>query len=150
MGWSYATIKIMKAELPKPVHGSYRRHRSQLTGQIILPVVLAVLLCLALVVVLINVTLIQNGGDINRWAAISTIWIVIPVILAGVIFLLVLLGVIYLLARLLGVAPVYTIKAQDLVQMLGTRIRRAADRPVRPIIFLDSIGASIKTLLGRK
>lgn len=145
----YAKIRMMKAELPKPVHESYQRHRRQLATQIILPMVLAVLLCLALVV-LLNLATFRGNGDVARWAAVSTIWIVIPVMIASLVFLAVLAGLIYLLARLLGIAPRYTSQAQEFVQMLGIRIRRAADVPVRPVIYLDGIGASIKALFGKK
>jgi len=145
----YAKIQMMKAELPKPVHESYQRHRRQLASQIILPMVMAVLLCLALVV-LINLATFRGNGDVARWAAVSTIWIVIPVMIASLVFLAVLAGLIYLLARLLGIAPLYTSQAQEFVQMLGIRISRAADVTVRPIIYLDGIGASIKALFGKK
>jgi hypothetical protein len=139
----------MKAELPKPVHPSYQRHRRQLMSQIVLPIVLAVLLFIG-VVVLINVATFQWGGDVARWAAISTMWISIPVCLMGLVFLAVLGGLTYLLARLLGIAPTYTSQAQNFVHKLAIRVRRAADIPVKPIIYLDGIGATIKALFGRK
>jgi hypothetical protein len=139
----------MKAELPKPVHESYLRHRKQRTGQIMLPVVLAAILFIGSVV-LVNVATFRDNGDVARWAAISTIWIVIPIMVASLIFLAVLAGIIYLLARLLGIAPYYTGKAQDFVHKLAVRIRRAADMSVKPIIALNSYGATIKALLGRK
>src|SRR5512147_3085941 len=138
----YATIRMMNAIPPKPVHASYRRHRQQLTSQIILPMVLAALLFLAVVILLIA-TAAQDQGDVSRWAAVSTIWIVIPIIIASLIFLVVLGGLIYLLSRLLGIAPTYTAQAQDFVQMLGVRIRSLADQSVRPVLFLNGIGASI-------
>jgi len=137
----------MKAVLSKPVHESYRRHRKQLTSQIILPMVLAAILFIALIV-LVNVATFRNGGDVARWAAISTIWIVIPIMIASLIFLAILVGIIYLLARLLGIAPTYTGKAQDFVHKLAIRIRLAADASAKPVIFLDGIGASIKTFFG--
>ncbi|MBN2117884.1 MAG: hypothetical protein JW730_15010 [Anaerolineales bacterium] len=140
---------MMKAELPKPVHESYKRHRRQLASQIILPMVLAALLFLA-AVVLINLATFRGSGDTARWAAVSTIWIAIPVMIASLIVLAVLVGLIYLLARLLGIAPHYTSQAQDFVQRLGARLRRLADLIVRPVIYVDGIGASIKALLGRK
>ena len=139
----------MKAVLPKPVHESYRRHRKQLTSQIILPMVLTGLLFIALVV-LINIATFRNNGDVARWAAISTMWIVIPFFVVGFVFLALLVGLIYLLARLLGIAPIYTNKAQNFVHKLAIRIRLAADATVKPVIFLDGIGVTIKTFLGMK
>jgi len=139
----------MKAVLPKPVHESYKRHRKQRTGQIILPVLLAALLFIGLVV-LINIATFGYNGDVGRWAAISTIWISIPVCIMGFVFLALLVGMVYLFGRLLGVAPTYTGQAQNFVHKLAIRIRRAADMTVRPIISLNAFGATIKTFLGRK
>ncbi len=140
---------MMKAELPKPVHESYQRHRRQRTTQIILPAVLAVLLCVAMVV-LISFATFRWNGDVARWAAISTMWIAIPIFIMGFVFLALLSGIIYLLAQLLGIAPYYTSQAQNFVRKLGIRIRLAADASVKPVLFLDGIGATIKALFGRK
>jgi hypothetical protein len=139
----------MKAVSPKPVHDSYKRHRKQLTTQIILPIVIASLLCLALIV-LINIATFRDNGDVARWAAISTIWIAIPIMIASLIFFLLVGGLVYLMGRLLNITPHYTGLAQDFIHKLGIRIRLAADAAVKPVIFLDSIGASLNRLLGRK
>ncbi len=139
----------MKAVLPNPVHESYKRHRKQLTGQIILPVIVAVLLCIASIV-LLNIATFRDNGDVARWAAISTIWIVIPIMIASLIFLAVLVGLVYLLGRLLKITPHYTGLAQDFIHKLAIRIRLVADKLVKPVIFLDSVGASINRFLGRK
>ena len=138
----------MKAVLPEPVHESYRRYRKQRTTQIILPVVLGALLFLALVVLVIRGT--ANGGDVGRWAAISTIWISIPVCLMGLVFLALTGGMVYLMGRLLAIAPTYTGKAQDFVHKLEIRIRRFADTTVKPIFAVNGFGATIKALFGRK
>jgi hypothetical protein len=139
----------MKAVLPEPVHESYRRHRRQRTIQIILPMVLAALLFLA-IVVLVNVATFRDNGDVGRWAAISTMWIAIPVCITGLIFLAVLGGLVYLMGRLLGIAPRYTGRAQDFVHKLAIHIRRAADTTVKPVFAVNGFGATIKALLGRK
>lgn len=114
-----------------------------------MPVALAVLLCIAMIV-LINIATFQQNGDVGRWAAISTMWIALPVFIMGLVFLALLVGIIYLLARLLGIAPTYTSKAQDFIRRLAIRIQRIADVTVKPVIYLDGIGATIKALLGRK
>jgi len=139
----------MKSVLPQPVHESYRRHRKQKTSQIILPMVLAALLFIALVVLIIMATA-AGTGDVGRWAAISTMWIAMPVCAMGLVFLLLLGGIVYLMGRLLGIAPTYTGKAQDFVHKLAIRIRRGADAAVKPVINVSSVGASINRILGRK
>jgi hypothetical protein len=139
----------MKVEFPEPVHESYRRHRKQQIGQIILPIVLAAILFLGMVV-LVNIATFRDNGDVGRWAAISTMWIAIPVCITGCVFLALLGGLVYLMGRLLGVAPRYTGKAQDFVHKLAIRIRRVADMTVKPIFAVNGFGATIKSLLGRK
>jgi hypothetical protein len=139
----------MKAILPPPVHESYKRHRSQLAWQIILPVVLAAILFIALIV-LINIATFRDNGDVARWAAVSTIWISIPMMIMALVFLVVLAGIVYLLIRLLRIAPIYTGKAQDFAYKVAGYARRAADAAAKPVIFLDGVGATLKALLGRK
>jgi heme/copper-type cytochrome/quinol oxidase subunit 2 len=146
---NHAKIQMMKAILPKPVHESYKRYRKQLITQIILPMVIAGLLFVALIVLIYFATF-RDNGDVARWAAISTIWIVIPIMIASLIFLLVLGGLVYLMKRLLNITPTYTGLAQDFVHKLAIRIRLAADAIVKPVIFVDGIGASINRLLGKK
>jgi hypothetical protein len=139
----------MKAIIHQPVHESYKRHRKQRTSQIILPVVLAALLFIALVV-LLNIATFRDNGDVARWAAVSTIWISIPIIIMAMVFLAVLAGIVYLLMRLLQIAPIYTGKAQDVAHKIDGYVRRAADAVVKPIIALNGISASIQAFLGRK
>jgi hypothetical protein len=139
----------MKAELPQPVHESYKRHRKQRTAQIILPVVLMSIVFIA-IVVLVIIAAASGTGDVTRWAAVSTIWIAIPTCLMAFVLLALLWGLVYLMGKLLGVAPIYTGKAQDFVHKLAIRIRRLADAAAKPVIALSGYGATLKALLGRK
>ncbi|MCI0555773.1 MAG: hypothetical protein L0287_32910 [Anaerolineae bacterium] len=139
----------MKAKIPQPVHESYKRHRREMVWQIILPVALTALLFIALIV-LINIATFNEGGDVARWAAISTIWIVIPVMMAGLIFLALLVALVYLMMRLLGITPTYTGLAQDYVHKAAAYVKRGTEMAVKPVLFLDGIGASVKAFFGRK
>lgn len=139
----------MKAKIPQPIHESYKRHRRELVWQIILPVALTALLVVALIV-LINIATFNQGGDVGRWAAISTIWIVVPVMVAGLVFLVILVALVYLMMRLLGIIPTYTGLAQDYVNKAAVYVKRGADMAVKPVLFLDGIGAGIKAFFGRK
>lgn len=139
----------MKAIIRTPVHESYKQHRKQLVSQIILPVVLAAILIVGLIVLIYFATF-QENGDVGRWAAISTMWIVIPMMVAGLIFLIILGGIVYLLKYLLNIAPIYTGQAQDFIYKIFAHIKRAADAAAKPVIFIDGIGASIERLFGRK
>jgi hypothetical protein len=137
----------MKAQLPKPVHESYLKHRKDLAWKIIFPVVLSSVLCIGLIV-LINIATFRDGGDVARWGAISTMWIAIPIMIGMLIFLALLAGIIYLLARLLNILPTYTAMVQDFFYKIESYAKRGADAVAKPIISISSIGASINRFLG--
>ena len=138
----------MKAQLPHPEHYSYLQHRKQRATQIILPVVLSAALMLALIV-LICIATFNSGGDVGRWAAISTIWIIIPLLIAGLILLATLIGLIYLIARALSGLPYYTAIAQDYVYKARAYIVRGADMAAKPIIVLDGFIKNVKSFFER-
>ena len=135
-------------ELPRPEHYSYQLHRKQRTTQIILPMVISTLLLIG-TIVLISLATFRSNGDVDRWAAISTIWIVIPILLAGLIVLAILIGLIYLMARALGALPHYTGIAQDYVYIAQSYITRAADMAVKPMIALEGFIENIKAFFER-
>ncbi len=144
----HAKIETMKAKLPQPEHYSYQTHRKQRNTQIILPIILSSLVFIGLIV-LISLATFTQSGDVGRWAAISTMWITIPIMIAGLILLAVLIGLIYLMARALGALPHYTGIAQDYVYKARGYLVRAADMAVKPILALDGWLESIKAFFGR-
>jgi hypothetical protein len=139
----------MKAELPKPEHHSYKLHRQQVGTQIILPIVLAGLLMIALIVI-ISLATFRGGGDVGRWAAISEMWLILPVLIIGLVGLALTIGLVYLLAKLLGILPVYTGIAQDYVNKARSYVIHAADMVVEPILGLNGFIGRVKAFFGRK
>jgi len=138
----------MKAQLPHPEHYSYQQHRKQRNIQIILPVVISILLLIG-VVVLISLATFNASGEVERWAAISTIWIVIPIMVVGILILIVLGGLIYLMIRVLHIIPPYTAIAQDYVYRAQGYIIRAADMVAKPIIALNGYLENISAFFRR-
>lgn len=116
--------------------------------QIILPVALSGLILIGMIV-LISFATFKSGGDVNRWAAISTIWVIIPVLIAGLIVFAVLVGLIYLMARALGALPYYTGMAQDYVNIARGYIIRGADMVVKPVIVLEGFIERAKAFFER-
>lgn len=137
----------MKAKLPQPVHESYLKHRRDLAWKIIFPVILSSVLCVGSIV-LINIATFRDGGDVARWAAISTMWIAIPTIIGMLIVLAALAGIIYLLAKLLNLMPPYTAMVQGFFYKIESYAKRGADAAAKPVISIHSIGASINRLFG--
>jgi hypothetical protein len=111
-----------KPPVPRPNRASYLKHKRETNLQILLPVLLSSILMLALFVLIVHATFAQ-GGDVAQWAAVSTIWIVIPLLALLLVKLIFVVGMIYGMHRLLKVAHDYTGLAQEYVLMIMTRIR---------------------------
>jgi uncharacterized membrane protein len=146
----------MNAKLPEvaerlktpPTHYSYLKHRKQVMRQVILPVVLSALVLVA-IVVWVSFATFSQGGDVGRWAAISTIWVVIPMLLGGLVVLAILGGLIYLMARALNALPYYTGIAQDYVFIARGYIVRGANMAVKPILALNEWLQTAKAFFER-
>jgi hypothetical protein len=139
-----------KARLPSPAeHPSYQKHRRELWTKILVPLLVAVAAVIA-VATLTGIATFHDGGEVERWAAISTIWIVIPIMASGLFLLILFIGIIYGMARLLALIPPYTGYAQKLVWRAQGYVRRGADAAVKPIFGAESLIASVKRLFGTK
>jgi uncharacterized membrane protein len=139
----------MKEQIQIPQsHYSYNVHRRQFWLQIFLPVILAVLLIIV-VAVLTSLSAFSGNGDSTRWAAISTLWLVIPAMIFGLLLLATLAGLIYLLARTLDILPTYSSQAQYYVNRAVSSVKHFSDAATKPVIFLNSLGASMKAIFGR-
>lgn len=139
----------MNEQVPIPQsHYSYNVHRRQFWLQIFLPIILAVVLIIV-VAVLLSVSAFGGAGDSTRWAAVSTIWLLIPVMFFGFLFLATLVGLVYLLARSLKALPALSSTAQYYVNRLSSRIKHFSDLAAKPVITINSLGASLKALFGR-
>lgn len=110
---------------------------------------LSSVLCVGLVV-LISIATFNWGGDVQRWADISTMWIAVPFMLELLIVLAVIAGLVYLLAKLLDITPRYTVIAQDFMYKVVAYVKKFADAVAKPVISINSIGASINRFLGRE
>ncbi len=128
---------------------SIKAHKRQAFWQITFPLVMTVLLVLA-VAVLTGISAFGEASGSVRWAAISTIWLVVPVMLIAFVFLAVLVAMIYGMMRLLKIIPPYTGKAQYYVNRAADKIKTAADVATRPVIAGGGLIASLKALFGKK
>lgn len=113
-----------------------------------MPIILAVLLIIA-VAVITGVAAFGANDNSPVWAAISTIWLVIPVMFFGLIFLIVLTGLVYLLARTLQILPPYTSKAQYYVNRGSSEAKRYSDMAAEPVLFIEGIIARLKAIFGQ-
>ncbi len=125
-----------------------RIHRRQVFWQIWLPLILTVIVVLAAAVMAVLSTG-SGRPTTGQYAAISTIWLILPLIPAGVIFLLLTTGMVYLTTRALRIIPVYSRLAQIYVQIFGVRVGNLLDRFARPVIQYGGRSAGWKELWKR-
>ena len=140
----------MKSKLDLPQdHLSVRLHRKQLWSQILLPILFSAVLLIA-IIVLTSIATFRENGEVVRWAAISTIWLVMPIMVVVLMILVILLALIYLLARLIGVIPPYSYQAQKFVYQIEGHIRRGTDMILKPALFVEVIKSQIKKAAERR
>lgn len=118
-------------------HGSYQEHRRQALRQIWLPLGFGILLALTLAVLGALTSAADSQSGLHL-ANISLIALLVPVMFAGIIALALLIIAVYGLAKLLKVAPIYTLKAQAFIYRLTTSLMIWGDKPARPFIQLQS------------
>ena len=130
------------------MHETYLKYRKDRLWKIIVPVVVGAVLCLVLTGLVVAATV--QGADVGLWAAISEIWIAIPLIIFLLVVFALFGGLVYLMAKLLSILPTYTYKTQGLFYKIRNAVRRGADSVAKPVIFLDSLGASSDRIFGRR
>ncbi len=139
-----------KARLPSPAeHASYKLHRRQLWTQILLPILAALLVIIA-VVVITSIATFGADGEVGRWAAVSIVWMILPLLAASLLLLVLFLGLIYGMARLLAIIPPYTGQAQKVVWRIEGYVRRGANASVKPVLVVEGVVATVKRLFGIK
>ncbi len=150
----HAKIQAMKSPLPFPHslrsedHLSYQSHRKQVWQQILLPILLTVLILIA-VIVLTSVATFRDNGEVGRWAAMSTIWILLPVLVAGFVFLIILVVLIYLMLRLTKLIPLYSYQAQRIFYRIEGGAKRISKMAHKPVLLLQELGAFIKAAIKK-
>lgn len=136
-----------KLPVPQPDRASYLKHKRENTRQILLPVILSSVLILALFVLVAYSTFAENG-DVERWAAISTVWIVIPLMALLLTVMAVLWAAVYGLHRLLNITPEYTGIAQEIVLRINAKTRwyaaEVTSRVIRFRAWVDTLQAFFK------
>lgn len=135
--------------LPRPDdHPSYQQHRKQVWQQILLPILLTVVILIA-VIVLTSVATFRDNGEVGRWAAMSTIWILLPVLAAGFVFLIILVALIYLILRLTKLIPSYSYQAQRIFYHIEGGAKRISKMARKPALLFQELGAFIKVAITK-
>jgi len=119
-----------------------RAHKRQRFWQILLPIILVTLLAVVIGVF----TALADAERARLWADVATIWLVAPLMVFALLCLAVVGGMIYAVARLMKIAPRYTLQAQNFVLRLTAGVKRGADAVVGPVVWLEQARAALKSL----
>lgn len=127
---------------------THDRHRRDVFWQVTVPLVVGILLFLALAVGVVW-SASGNGGAVSRWADISTMWLLIPVLFICLILLVILAGLIYLITWLLGTVPRYAFQLQAWFRLVSRKIHQGSDLAVEPVLRWRSFKAGMRALRRR-
>lgn len=119
-----------------------RAHSRQKLWQIIFPLILGVILALVFGVL----AGLAQSDSASRWADISLIFLLIPVMVVSVLFLAILAALVYLMIRVLRFVPPVALKVQNVFAQVEQRIRTGSNLAVEPILRVQSWLASLRAL----
>ena len=91
-----------------------------------------------------------SAGNISRFAEISTVLLVIPVVFFSLIFLVVLVGLIVLVIRIIQGLPLISSRILEYINKFRDLIVKISDIIVKPIINPAAILGGFRSLLFRK
>jgi hypothetical protein len=128
---------------PRPVATpTVRLHKRQFAWQILAP-----FLVMTALIIAAAVWVVSGGASGTRtWADVSIIWILAPLLIFALLFVIVLGLLIFGIAKLTQVTPRYTGKAQHFFALLSAGTRKIADGAAKPFVWYQQAGAIIKTI----
>jgi uncharacterized protein involved in cysteine biosynthesis len=132
--------------LPAPNPETRDAHRREISRQVILPLIIALIIFFG-----VGAWLIWAGaGTVERWAQIAMIVMILSVIMLGLLVFGLAIGLLFLITQVLRILPPYARLAQDAIMKINHRVKAGADISVRPIIELHKFLAMVDVLLGKR
>ena len=119
------------------------KHRKQTFWQIWVPLCLSILVILFLAVLAAVSAGTSASPTVTKWAHLSAIYMITPVLIAGFVMLAIIGLVIYGMARLLDILPVYTRMIQGFFRQIAIAIRAWSDKTVQPVLAIKSWWAGL-------
>ena len=123
---------------PRPRHSP--RFIRQVWLQIYLPLFVGILLLIGLVVLVRR----SAVGTASVWADASTVFLLIPVIVIGLLFMLASIALAIGLGYLIGWWPGPIRKGWEVFVQVEAIVRRGADLAVRPMLTAKGLSASVR------
>jgi hypothetical protein len=118
----------------------HAEHSRETFRQIILPFIIGLVLVL-LVVAVIIIFAAHTLENLNRWASVSIIGMIIPSMIIALILLVVILGLLFGISRLLGILPGYSKIVRSYFTQAEGVVSQITDQAVEPFLRLRSAWA---------
>ncbi len=131
---------------PKPTEApSLRAHRRQLIWQIVVPVVV-----MAAVIAAAGALVIAGEASRNRSLAdVSTIWLIAPLLVLGLLLFTLLGTIIWGFHHLLHITPRYTGMAREVTARVAEGARKIADGAAQPLLWVNQAAAVLEALFKK-
>ncbi len=122
---------------------THAAHKRDVFWQITLPLLAGILLILAAVGAIIFSTL-QPVTDVERWADVSLMWLILPALFFAFLFLVVLAALVYGVSFLLHMIPRYALVVQLFFERVKDKAGQLLNASVEPVLRINSIWAAIR------
>lgn len=91
-----------------------------------------------------------RGTDISRFADVSAVLLIIPVLIGSLIPLAFLLGLAYGVIKLIEIIPSGTRRVQEVLEKIRHGVDRGSRRVVQPFLAVGGMWAGLKVFLKRE
>jgi FtsH-binding integral membrane protein len=129
---------------PKRNPLTHRLHQREVLLQVTLPLAIGLTALLVLAVL----ASISGPESASLFADVSLIWLIIPVMVVSLIFLVLLAALAYGVIWLVGALPGFAYQVQGFFTLVATKSKQVGDVIVEPILRVQSLAASLR-MLGR-
>ena len=129
-------------ELPERNPVTYKRHRKEVMWQILVPVLIGTVIVLALSILATT----RTDAQVSKGADVSVIWMITPMLIVALIFLVLLGAIVYGVMSLLGILPGYARLVQNYFDAFRVQVGIVSDKAVEPVLRMESIKASLRAL----
>ncbi len=129
--------------LPERNAAVHAEHRRQVKLQIYLPLIIWILFVFAGGIAII-IYGVRAESTLRRWADVSLIWVLIPVMFIGVLIMIATMGILFGVTRLLGITPGYFKVVQGYFSQAEQKVLQITDGLVEPVLLLRSHWAVLK------
>lgn len=125
---------------------THAEHRREVFWQITLPLLLGILVLLAGVGAIIF-SAVQPVTDLERWADVSLMWMILPSLFIALLVLVILSGFVYVVSFVYKLIPGYARIVQLYIELVKSKISQISNLTIEPIIRLETLWARVRYVL---